>query len=185
MPRTATPLRAIASALVFAADKHRDQRRKDQQASPYINHPIALLNVLTVDGGVESPVVLVAAILHDTIEDTHTTREELVQQFGEDVATVVMEVTDDKALPKARRKQLQIAHAATLSPSARLVKLADKICNLRDMAVSPPHMWSAQRIQDYFDWSAAVVDPMRGTHKTLEALFDQAMAARPKRLDPT
>src|ERR1700676_2013091 len=122
----------LLEAVAFAAEKHRDQRRKDAEASPYINHPIALANLLQQQG-VDDIVVLCAALLHDTIEDTETTAPELRREFGPEVTAVVLEVTDDKSLLKAERKRLQIEHAGTLSLRAKLVKLADKICNLRDM----------------------------------------------------
>src|SRR5512139_1685282 len=125
----------------FAAEKHRNQRRKDPQASPYINHPIALANVLLHEGGVTDVVVLCAAPLHDTLEDTQTTPEELVQQFGGEIQGIVMEVTDNKKLKKRKRKELQMKHAHMLSTKAKLVKLADKICNLRDVAENPPPRW--------------------------------------------
>ena len=136
--------RKVFQALAFAAHKHRDQRRKDAGASPYINHPIALANVLVSVGGISDCVVLCAAILHDTIEDTETTYEELVGEFGSEIADVVAEVTDDKSLDPAVRKHLQIEHAATASFRAKLVKLADKICNLRDLAETPPPEWSVE-----------------------------------------
>ncbi|MRR49658.1 MAG: bifunctional (p)ppGpp synthetase/guanosine-3',5'-bis(diphosphate) 3'-pyrophosphohydrolase [Rhodocyclaceae bacterium] len=167
-------------ALSFAAHKHRDQRRKDAAASPYINHPIALANVLANEGGIDDERVLVAAILHDTIEDTETTEQELTRTFGPDIASIVLEVTDDKALPKAERKQLQIEHAASISRRAKLVKLADKICNLRDIVNSPPADWSPKRKREYFDWAKAVVDQLRGVHPTLEHIFDEAYATRPQ-----
>lgn len=169
----------LLHALAFAASKHRDQRRKDTYASPYINHPIALANLLANEANVNDELVLLAAILHDTLEDTATTVEELREQFGEEVTQVVQEVTDDKSLPKAERKRLQIVHAATISQPAKLVKLADKICNLRDMSQTPPADWPLSRQQAYFDWAKAVVDQLRGTHRGLEALFDQAYAAKP------
>jgi guanosine-3',5'-bis(diphosphate) 3'-pyrophosphohydrolase len=169
----------LITALAFAADKHKNQRRKDAEASPYINHPIALANLLLNEAGVEDQRVLIAAILHDTIEDTDTTEQELVKHFGKDVADIVLEVTDDKALPKAERKRLQIEHAAHISRRAKLVKLADKICNLRDIAASPPADWSIQRKQEYFDWAKAVVDELRGVHPGLEHLFDKAYDGRP------
>ncbi len=162
------------SALAFAADKHKNQRRKDADASPYINHPIALANLLLNEAGVEDQRVLVAAILHDTIEDTDTTEQELVKHFGKDIADIVLEVTDDKALPKAERKRLQIEHAAHISRRAKLVKLADKICNLRDITASPPADWSIVRKQEYFEWAKSVVDRLRGVHPGLEHLFDKA-----------
>lgn len=169
----------LLSAIAFAACKHRDQRRKDAAASPYINHPIALANVLANEGGIDDEDVLIAAILHDTVEDTDTSEEELVREFGADIAGIVMEVTDDKSLPKAERKRLQIAHAPTISRQAKLVKLADKICNLRDIATSPPADWSLERKRQYFDWAKAVVDGLRGTHPILEEAFDAAYGAKP------
>jgi guanosine-3',5'-bis(diphosphate) 3'-pyrophosphohydrolase len=169
----------ILKALEFAAVKHRDQRRKDAQASPYINHPIALANVLVHDGGVSDPLVLAAALLHDTLEDTQTTAAELREAFGEKVAGIVGEVTDDKSLLKAERKRLQVEHAAHISREAKLVKLADKICNVRDVAFHPPAKWDLARRREYFDWAKAVVDRMRGTHAGLELKFDETYALKP------
>ena len=169
----------LITALAFAADKHKNQRRKDADASPYINHPIALANLLLNEAGVEDQRVLIAAVLHDTIEDTDTTEQELVRHFGKDVADIVLEVTDDKALPKADRKRLQIEHAANISRHAKLIKLADKIRNLRDIAASPPADWSDDRKREYFDWAKAVVDAQRGAHPGLEHLFDKTYEARP------
>ena len=169
----------IIYAANFAAFKHRNQRRKDVEASPYINHPLALANVLTNEAGIVDPIVICAALLHDTIEDTETTFAELQAEFGWAIASVVMEVTDDKALPKAERKRLQIVHAKTASRRARLVKLADKICNLRDLVTNPPANWKLRRMRKYFDWSEKVIEGLRGTNRTLERLFDEALARRP------
>ena len=174
-----TEFSRIVDALSFAASKHRDQRRKDQDASPYINHPIGLMRVLSLEGRVHDPLVLCAALLHDTVEDTETTPEELEERFGSEIRELVMAVTDDKRLPKPMRKRLQVERAGGLSQGARLVKLADKICNLRDMADSPPADWDLERRQAYFDWCAEVVDQVRGTHPGLEAIFDQVHARRP------
>ncbi len=178
----AKPLRELGQvlcALQFAAEKHRDQRRKDLLASPYINHPIELANVLCNEGGVSDQAVLCAAILHDTIEDTETTYDELAASFGVEIAALVAEVTDDQTLPKAERKRLQIEHAAHASRGAKLVKLADKICNLRDMRTRPPAGWDLARRREYFDWAKAVVDNLRGAHAGLERLFDDAYRHRP------
>ena len=161
-------------ALDFAARKHRNQRRKDPEQTPYINHPIAVARILLLEASVSDEVVLIAALLHDTVEDTATSLEELEQQFGKTVREIVAEVTDDKSLPKAERKQQQIDHAAGLSDRARLVKLADKTANLRDIATSPPDGWSGSRIDDYVEWGKAVIDQIRGTHAKLELLFDRA-----------
>jgi guanosine-3',5'-bis(diphosphate) 3'-pyrophosphohydrolase len=168
----------LIRAIAFAAEKHSKQRRKDADASPYINHPIALADVLANEGGIENPEVLCAAVLHDTLEDTETTAAELEALFGHEVTTIVLEVTDDKSLDKHVRKQRQIEHAPHSSPKARLVKLADKICNLRDIIASPPAEWSAERKQAYFDWAAQVVAGLRGIHPELEAVFDGLLARR-------
>ena len=169
----------VFQALRFAARKHRDQRRKDPEASPYINHPIALADILWNEAGIEEPTVLCAALLHDTVEDTETTEEELLELFGPRIAAIVMEVTDDKSLPKAERKRLQVENVPGLSREARLVKLADKISNVRDVATAPPPDWPLQRRREYFDWAKSVVDRLRGTDARLEALFDAAFARRP------
>jgi guanosine-3',5'-bis(diphosphate) 3'-pyrophosphohydrolase len=169
----------LLNALTFAARKHRDQRRKDAEASPYINHPIEVAEILARIGGVEDITVLQAALLHDTVEDTKTSPAELEREFGPTVRKLVEEVTDDKSLPKPERKRLQVEHAPHLSPRAKLIKLADKICNVRDVATSPPERWTLPRRQAYFDWAREVVDRLRGVNPKLEALFDAAYAARP------
>lgn len=166
----------IIGALNFAAQEHRDQMRKGVHPTPYINHPIALAHILTVEGGVLDPVVIAAALLHDTIEDCEVLPTHLAQLFGQEVAGVVSEVTDDKALPKARRKKLQVEHASHASPRAKLVKLADKIANVRDIGECPPADWSEERRHEYAHWAKRVVDGLRGTHPGLEAAFDDAHA---------
>jgi GTP diphosphokinase / guanosine-3',5'-bis(diphosphate) 3'-diphosphatase len=127
-----------------------------------------------IEGGVQDEIVLAAAILHDTIEDTETEERELRARFGEDVASIVVEVTDDKTLPKAERKRHQIEHAHSLSRRAKLVKLADKIANVRDVLYRPPSDWSAQRREEYIEWARQVVEQMRGVSESLETVFDQA-----------
>lgn len=170
----------ILRALAFAAHKHRDQRRKDHHTSPYINHPIALADILVNEGAVTDTTILCAALLHDTLEDTETTAAELEQAFGATVARIVAEVSDDKTLPKAERKRLQIAHAPHLSDAAKRVKLADKIANLRDILDHPPADWSEARKREYFDWAAQVIDGLRGSHPGLEAVFDDLYRRAPR-----
>jgi guanosine-3',5'-bis(diphosphate) 3'-pyrophosphohydrolase len=169
----------LIKAADFAAFKHRRQRRKDAEASPYINHPLALARVLKLEAGVGEVDVLVAAILHDTVEDTETTVEELEREFGHTVAAIVAEVTDDKSLPKPDRKRLQVEHAPHISHPAKLVKLADKICNLRDVLEAPPSHWPMERRRAYFEWAKAVIDGLRGVHPGLEHLFDDAYRLKP------
>lgn len=165
-------------ALAFAAHKHRQQVRKGEDATPYINHPIALVNVLVNEAGVTDAEVLCAALLHDTIEDTDTTAQELEAAFGARIAALVLEVTDDKRLGTAARKQHQVEQAPHSSPQARLVKLADKICNLRDMLSAPPAGWPVTRKRDYFDWTQQVVAGLRGAHPQLEAQVDALLLRR-------
>ena len=169
----------LLDALEVASIKHRDQRRKDREASPYINHPIAVARTLW-QAGVRDQTAIVAAVLHDTIEDTNTTRDELAVRFGEAVAAVVDEVTDDKSLEKHVRKQAQVEHAPHLSAAAKLVKLADKTCNLRDIVDSPPHDWSAERKREYFAWADRVVAGLRGVNAELERVYDEQRARGPK-----
>jgi guanosine-3',5'-bis(diphosphate) 3'-pyrophosphohydrolase len=174
-----TDLALILKAASFAAEKHRMQRRKDADASPYINHPLALTSLLAHEGGITDTATLCAALLHDTIEDTETSAEELEREFGQEIRSLVEEVTDDKKLSKPERKRLQVEHAMRASYKARLVKLADKICNLRDIATAPPTKWELDRKREYFDWAKAVVDGLRGAHPKLEALFEEAYKLRP------
>ncbi|OYU35935.1 HD domain-containing protein [Novosphingobium sp. PASSN1] len=167
----------VLDAAVFAAEKHRRQRRKDADATPYINHPLALATILAREGGISDAETIAAALLHDTVEDTETTLAELEACFGANVAGIVAEVTDDKSLPKLERKRLQVLRAAHKSSGAKLVKLADKIANLRDLAASPPADWDDRRKADYANWAQEVVTGLRGANPALEAAFDAAVAA--------
>jgi guanosine-3',5'-bis(diphosphate) 3'-pyrophosphohydrolase len=175
-----TPVELLLRAATFAAEKHKSQLRKNSGATPYINHPLAVADLLAREGRIDDATILIAAILQDTIEDTGATPDELERLFGPGVAGIVAEVTDDKSLPKAERKRLQIEHAPLLSRGAKLVKLADKICNVRDVAEDPPKDWPLKRRQEYFDWAKAVVDGLRGISTPLEARFEQLYALRPK-----
>ncbi len=172
-------LKLLIKALTFAASKHRNQRRKNVDASPYINHPISLVNILCNEAQLTDINLICSALLHDTVEDTETTEEELELEFGPVISSIVMEVTDDQTIPtRQKRKQLQIEHAPHISDHAKLLKLADKISNLRDLSIDPPATWSLQRQRDYFDWAKQVIDQLRGTHSGLEELFDQAYSRR-------
>jgi GTP diphosphokinase / guanosine-3',5'-bis(diphosphate) 3'-diphosphatase len=170
------PQALLLEAIAFAADKHRNQRRKDAEGSPYINHPIALASLLKREG-VDDIAVLCAALLHDTIEDTNATADELRVAFGEVITSVVLEVTDDTSLGKSERKRLQVEHAHALSDRAKLVKLADKICNVYDMVAAPPASWTLERKREYLEWAKDVVDGVRGVHAGLEATFDEVYAS--------
>lgn len=166
-------LAKFIEAASFAAKKHREQRRKGSDAEPYINHPLEVANLLANIGKVSDYDILIAAILHDTVEDTETTPEELAERFGEKVSGYVLEVTDDKDLPKAERKQMQIEHAPHLSHGAKQIKLADKISNITDITKNPPHDWEHERKIQYIDWGEAVVAGLRGANENLERYFDE------------
>jgi guanosine-3',5'-bis(diphosphate) 3'-pyrophosphohydrolase len=165
----------IFAALRFAALKHKDQRRKDSK-TPYINHPIEVAELLLRVGQETETETVVAALLHDTIEDTNTTAEEIQALFGEKVAGIVKECTDDKSLPKEVRKELQVEHAPHKSPQAKKIKLADKISNVKDIMFTPPPDWSLQRKVDYLNWSERVVEGLRGGSPGLETLYDNVLA---------
>jgi GTP diphosphokinase / guanosine-3',5'-bis(diphosphate) 3'-diphosphatase len=164
-------------ALRFASVKHKEQRRKDG-VTPYINHPLEVVSVLAEQGKVIDEDLLIAALLHDTLEDTATTAQELSAAFGKQVCQIVQEVSDNKSLPKARRKELQIEHAPHLSPQAKQLKLADKICNLLDILTNPPLDWPLERQIAYFDWAEQVGAGLMGVNPSLEKIFKQTLARR-------
>ncbi|KAJ1969258.1 hypothetical protein IWQ62_000729 [Dispira parvispora] len=160
-------LPTLFKTLTFACEKHANQRRKDPAGTPYINHPIGVASLL-VEGGVTDLVTLQAAVLHDTIEDTDTTADELETIFGPAVCHVVLECTDDMSLPSPERKLRQVAKAAHVSQRARLVKLADKLYNLRDLCRAVPVGWSPDRVQGYYHWAKQVTDQLLGASPFLD-----------------
>lgn len=172
----------LLQCIDFAAKKHANQRRKDAAGTPYINHPIGVANILISEGNIDDEEVLLAAILHDTVEDTDTTFEEIEKHFGANVKKIVSEVTDDKTLPKLERKRLQIANAGKCSNKAKLVKLADKLYNLRDLRSNPPRDWSEERCKEYFIWAEMVVDNIRGTNAALEEQLDIIFAEQKQKI---
>ncbi len=170
-------------AASFAAQKHRSQKRKGNDGAPYINHPLEVANLIANIGGISDVDVLMAAILHDTIEDCEVTGDELRVLFGDIVTGYVLEVTDDKTLEKAERKRRQIEHAPYLSTGAKLVKLADKICNITDVMNNPPSGWSNERRREYVEWGIAVVAGLRGSNEGLENHFYSLVARARKSLE--
>jgi len=162
----------LLKAIRFASLKHNNHRRKDADESPYINHPIAVAEMLWRVGKVRDMATIISGILHDTIEDTDTTPEDLRKEFNSQICSVVEEVTDDKGLSKEDRKRLQVENAHHKSLRARHIKLADKICNIQDLAISPPSDWTMDRKIDYIRWSVDVINEIRGTNADLEMYFD-------------
>lgn len=168
MNQSKSDILRVLEAASFAAQRHRDQRRKDVDATPYINHPLEVAKILA-EADVDDTDVLVAALLHDTIEDTETTADEISNTFGDRVRQLVLEVTDDKALPKAERKRLQVVNGPGKSDGAKMIKTADKIANLRDLVTSPPD-WTAARIDAYRSWAREVVSGCSGVNPQLDKL---------------
>jgi guanosine-3',5'-bis(diphosphate) 3'-pyrophosphohydrolase len=169
-------LARLLDAASYAAVQHRAQRRKGADGSPYVNHPLEVAHELAGTGGVRDLDVLIAAVLHDTVEDTGALPADIEKRFGAAVRALVDEVTDDKALPKLERKRLQVEHAAGLSAGAKLIKLGDKICNVREVALNPPPDWSCARRREYLDWAESVVAGLRGANADLERKFDEVVA---------
>ncbi len=175
-------VRDVLKAAHFAAERHSAQRRKGAAAEPYINHLLEVAEL--VSGALAEPDtdLVIAALLHDTVEDVAVTKQELDRTFGSDVANLVMEVTDDKSLPKRERKRLQVLNAPKKSVRAQVIKLADKISNLRAMLASPPADWSVRQRLEYIEWAKEVVDalsaPDHGLKAEFERLYDQAGSLR-------
>ena len=165
-------LSKILQAASFAAKKHTGQKRKGSDGEPYINHPLEVASLLASVGGVDDADIITASLLHDTVEDTGVSIEEIEREFGPVVAGYVREVTDDKSLPKAERKRLQVEHAPHLSNGAKQIKLADKISNIRDVTANPPEGWDLQRRREYVEWGENVVAGLRGANPELETRFD-------------
>lgn len=166
----------------FAAEKHRNQRRKDEDALPYINHPLAVASVLAAEAGVVEEALLVAALLHDTIEDTETSLQELEKEFGKDIARLVEEVTEDKSIPKEERKRRQVERVSQSSKMAKQLMLADKICNIRDITINSPIDWSLEKKADYLEWTIKVVRGCRGVNPRLDNLYDVTLAMARRKL---
>jgi len=183
MKDNAEDILRLLKAFKFAAHKHQHQRRKSEAAVPYINHLIAVADILCEIGGVRDIDIIAAGILHDTIEDTDTSPDELDAEFGPRVLSIVEEVTDDKDLPKQVRKRLQIERAGKASIEARHVKLADKICNVQDLIESPPAEWPLERQIQYVDWAESVITGLRGSNEQLEQYFDEVCSKVRKHLE--
>ena len=163
----------ILKAAHFSAQKHSTQRRKDENASPYINHPISVALAIAQIGGVDDPEILAAALLHDTLEDTETTPEELEAEFGKKVCEYVLDVSDDKTLPPDERKRRQIEHAKQISKGAALIKLGDKISNVTDVINSPPEDWDINRRKEYLDWAEKVIENCPKVNDRMENKFQE------------
>ena len=164
----------LTKAWNFAAQKHAAQRRKGEAQEPYVNHLAEVAELVAEATGGTDANLVAAAVLHDTIEDTETSRSELANVFNDDIAALVMEVTDDKNLDWRERKDLQVTTAAKKSDRVKILKLADKTANLRSLAKSPPIQWDAARRREYLVWSGKVAAGLRGVNAWIEAAFDSA-----------
>lgn len=177
MPQS-TPL--LLDAAAFAASRHVDQRRKHAGDEPYVNHVLQVAREISFTGGIDNAAVLAAAILHDVIEDSDTTAEQIAERFGASVAEMVVECTDDKELPRKERRALQVEHAPNISPGAKLIKLADKLCNVRDIRTANDDVWSRKKRRKYIEWANEVVTALGQVNEALERAYwaeSQASAA--------
>ena len=166
----------ILDAADFAARVHQTQRRKGKSRRPYIGHCLEVASTLASVGKVDDVNVIIAALLHDVVEDTDITSDQIKEKYGEAVASLVAEVTDDKTLKKKQRKELQVEHAANLSPGAKLIKIADKISNVREIASDPPKKWGINRQLKYFDWAERVVNAMGQVDPEMRLVFDKTLS---------
>jgi GTP diphosphokinase / guanosine-3',5'-bis(diphosphate) 3'-diphosphatase len=166
-------MRRILAAARFAAEKHAQQKRKGAMGEPYFNHLLEVAELIAASSDDVDVELMMAAFLHDTVEDTGVTLQELEERFGKDVASLVSEVTDDKSLPKETRKTLQVQNAHKKSKRAQAIKLADKISNLRAILASPPVGWSLERRREYFEWARQVVSGLTDANPFLKAEFDK------------
>lgn len=166
----------LLKATDFSARHHAHQTRKGDLRVPYVNHPIRVAWYLASVGGIHNVEVLCAALLHDTLEDTDATEEELRREFGDEITALVLEVTDDKSLPKAERKRRQVLHAPEVSDGATQIKLADKTSNVEDIAEAPPANWTRQRRIEYLDWTERVVNELTNVNEALERRYRDTLA---------
>ena len=167
----------LLRAANFAARHHSKQKRKGSTGEPYINHPIAVAELIAGVGRVTDAITLAAALLHDTVEDTDATLDDIGREFGPDIRAIVAELTDDKSLPSAERKRLQIVNAPNASRRAKIVKLADKSVNVADITRDPPPDWPVARRRAYVEWAQQVIAGCRGANTALEKHFDAAAGA--------
>jgi len=170
---TAQEIEVICSGVNFAAEKHRFQTRKNKEKTPYVSHPIGVAYNLMDVGGIRETSVIIGALLHDTVEDTQTTFEEIENQFGKQVASLVREVTDDKSLAKEARKRLQVINASHKSKGAAQIKLADKLFNLNDLYNNPPPDWTQTRIDRYYEWAQSVIDRLPEANEKLRCAIEE------------
>jgi len=175
---------AVLRAAEMAAQWHVHQRRKGIAQEPYVNHLLEVASLVAEATGGTDPNLVIAALLHDAVEDQEVTVEGLASEFSQHVAEIVMEVTDDKSLPKEERKRKQVQNAGRKSDKAKLIKLADKTSNLRALASSPAADWSIERRLEYIEWAKSVVAGLRGTSPWLEQQFDEAVAVAERSLNP-
>lgn len=164
----------LMTAITFAASAHAGQIRKDREGTPYIIHPIGVARILWEEGKIQDVDILIGALLHDVLEDTNFTPDSISKHFGADILKIVIELTDPK-LSSQEKKQRQIEKAPHMSQSAKLIKLADRLYNIRDLKASPPLKWTSEDIQSYMQWGRKLLDVLRGTNEFLEEALEKEL----------
>ncbi len=175
-------MKEVIDAILFAATSHAGQFRKDG-VTPYINHPVEVMHLLAHTGNIADHEILMAAVLHDVLEDTDATTEELSERFGHRITDIVIELTDDMSLPKEERKRQQLITCTKLSSEAKVIRISDKICNVYDILYAPPGDWTVQRRKEYLQWASSVVAKIRGTNQALETHFDELIVESIRNLE--
>jgi guanosine-3',5'-bis(diphosphate) 3'-pyrophosphohydrolase len=174
---TLAPLRLVSEAALLAAQRHSGVARKGRGNEPYVNHLAEVANLLSEASGGADAELVAAGWLHDILEDTDTTREELADRFSVRVAALVAEVSDDMGLPKDERRRLQVVAAPHKSPDAKLIKIADKISNIRARIAPEPNAGERADLVDYVGWAEQVVSGCRGGNAWLDRTFDETVRA--------
>lgn len=175
-------MKEVIDAILFAATSHAGQFRKDS-ITPYINHPVEVMHLLAHTGNISDNEILMAAVLHDVLEDTDVTAEELSERFGQRVTDIVIELTDDNSLAKEERKRQQLLTCKGLSYEAKVIRISDKICNVYDILYAPPGNWDIERRRAYLEWANSVVSLIRGTNEQLETHFDELIIESVRNLE--
>jgi guanosine-3',5'-bis(diphosphate) 3'-pyrophosphohydrolase len=173
----ADEVRLIYDAIDFAAEKHRLQMRKNKEKTPYISHPLGVAQYVMHFGEIQDTAIIIGALLHDTVEDTQTTYEEIEQRFGKQVASYVHEVSDNKKLDFSERKRQQLIDAPKKTKGAAQIKLADKLYNLQDLLHNTPEGWSRIRVERYYQWAQSVVDRLPPGNQALRSEIDSVINA--------
>lgn len=166
----------VLEAVGFAAEGHNGQLRENPEKTPYIIHPIRVTEHLMTIANVHERDILVAALLHDTVEDTKITFADIQKSFGTTAEGYVRELTDNMSLPQEERMKLQIETAPKKSLAAAQIKLADKYDNLKSLQSNPPATWDQKKIDEYFLSAKKVTSSLPAANVPLKKAVDDVIS---------